>query len=70
MHFTNIIQWGYGEGNGNPLPGEVHGQRSLAGCSPRGHKESDTSERLSFTHNALIMDFRISDLSLILVSTT
>ena len=26
------------------LPGEVHGQRSLAGCSPWGHKESDTTE--------------------------
>ena len=24
------------------VPGESHGQRSLAGCSPRGHKESDT----------------------------
>ena len=23
------------------LPGEFHGQRSLAGYSPRGHKESD-----------------------------
>ena len=23
------------------LPGESHGQRSLVGCSPRGHKESD-----------------------------
>ena len=23
------------------LPGESHGQRSLAGCSPRGHRESD-----------------------------
>ena len=29
------------------LPGESHGQRSLAGCSPRGRKESDTTERLS-----------------------
>ena len=28
------------------LPGEAHGQRSLAGCSPRGHRESDTTERL------------------------
>ena len=28
------------------LPGESHGQRSLAGYSPRGHKESDTTERL------------------------
>ena len=29
------------------LPGESQGQRSLAGCSPWGHKESDTTERLS-----------------------
>ena len=26
------------------LPGEFHGQRSLAGCSPWGHKESDMTE--------------------------
>jgi len=26
------------------LPGESHGQRSLAGCSPWCHKESDTTE--------------------------
>ena len=32
-----------GEGNGNPffLPGEFHGQWSLAGYSPWGRKESD-----------------------------
>ena len=30
------------------LPGESHGQRSLAGYSPRGRKESDTTERLNF----------------------
>ena len=29
------------------LPGESHGQRSLAGYSPWGHKESDTTERLT-----------------------
>ena len=29
------------------LPGESHGWRSLAGYSPRGHKESDTMERRS-----------------------
>ena len=29
------------------LPGEPHGQRSLAGYSPWGQKESDTTERLS-----------------------
>ena len=37
-----------GEGNGNPLlPGELCGQRSLAGYSPWGCKESDTTERLT-----------------------
>ena len=30
------------------LPGESHGQRSLVGCGPRGHRESDMTERLSF----------------------
>ena len=29
------------------LPGESHGQRSLAGYSPWGHKETDTTEQLS-----------------------
>ena len=29
------------------LPGESHGQRSLAGYRPWGHKESDTTEQLS-----------------------
>ena len=44
------LGWGDspGEGNGLPtpvfLPGEFHGQRSLGGYSPRGHKESDTTE--------------------------
>ena len=37
-----------GERNGNPLPiflpGEFQGQRSLAGYSPWGHKESDTTD--------------------------
>ena len=30
------------------LPGESHGRRSLVGCSPWGHKESDMTERLHF----------------------
>ena len=30
------------------LPGESHGQRSLAGYSPWGRKESDPTERLHF----------------------
>ena len=29
------------------LPGESHGQRSLVGYSPGGHKEADMTERLS-----------------------
>ena len=32
------------------FPGESHGQRSLVGYSPWGHKESDTTERLTHTH--------------------
>ena len=47
-----------GEGNGNPLqyswPGKFHGQRSLVGYSPWGHKESDMTERLHFTSMALL----------------
>ena len=42
-----------GEGNGNSLqctcPGEFHGQRSLMGYSPWGHKESDVTERITLT---------------------
>ena len=30
------------------LPGKPHGQRSLVGYSPRGHEESDMTERLPF----------------------
>ena len=30
------------------LSGESYGQRSLEGCSPWGHEESDTIERLHF----------------------
>ena len=30
------------------LPGKYHGRRSLEGCSPWGHWESDTTERLRF----------------------
>ena len=32
------------------LPGEFHGQRSLAGYSSWGLKESDTTKRLTYTH--------------------
>ena len=29
------------------LAWEIHGQRSLVGYSPQGHKESDTTEQLT-----------------------
>ena len=32
------------------LPENPHGQKSLAGCSPQDHKESDTTEQLSTPH--------------------
>ena len=32
------------------LPGKFHGQRSLAGYSPRGRKELFTTEQLSTDH--------------------
>ena len=36
------------------LPGESHGRRSLVGYSPRGRKESDTTEQLHFTSLTLL----------------
>ena len=32
------------------LPGESHGQKSLVGYSPWGHKESDMTEQLTHTY--------------------
>ena len=45
------------------LPGEFHGQRSLAGYNPWGHKESDTTERLSVRSISIwpsLLTFRLS----------
>ena len=43
-----------GEGNGNPLQysclEKSHGQRSLVGYSPRGHKESEKTKQLTRTY--------------------
>ena len=36
------------------FPGEFHGQRSLPGSNPWGHKESDTTEQL--THNTHVLE--------------
>ena len=43
------------------LPGVSHGQRSLAGCSLWGHKESDTTEGLTLTnlHKLRASDYKI-----------
>ena len=38
------------------LPGESHGQRSLAGCSPWGHKESGTTEGVNTWSLACVWD--------------
>ena len=35
------------------VPGESHGQRSLAGYSPQGRKESDTVEGTSHAHTCI-----------------
>ena len=37
------------------LPGESHGQRSQVGYSPRGCKESDTTERLTHIHRDSVL---------------
>ena len=48
-----------GEGNGNLLQyfslENPHGQKSLAGYSPWGHKESDTTERPSTAQHTHII---------------
>ena len=38
------------------LPGKSHGRRNLVGYSPRGHKESDTTERLHFHFSPSLKD--------------
>ena len=43
------------------LPGESHGQRSLAGYSLWGHEELDTTERLSTAQKEMIMNEDLSD---------
>jgi len=46
-----------GEGHDNPLQysfmESAHGQRSLAGYSPWGHKEMDMTDQLSTQHSTI-----------------
>ena len=44
------------------LPGEFHGQRSLAGYSPRGHKGSDMTEWLNMNTHCILEGNWASDL--------
>ena len=46
------------------LPGESHGQRSLVGYSPWGHKESDMTEQLAHTQQMFLYPLVIKDESL------
>ena len=62
--FLSISLFSSREGNGNPLQptpvslrGKSHGQRSLVGCSPWGHKESGRTEWLTLTHIVFLAYF-------------
>ena len=56
-----------GEGNGNPLqyscPESPHGQRSLAGYSPWGHKDSDITKHSIAQHFLSCQNIGINGLS-------
>ena len=52
------------------LPGESHGWRSLVGYSPWVHKELDTTERLQFLLNGLVVFPTFFNLSLTLAITS
>ena len=57
------------EGQGNPLQYSClenpYGLRSLAGCSPWGHKESDTTEGLSTAqHGSRVKNPRLDSVDL------
>ena len=53
-----------GVGNSNPHPvllfGKFHGQRSLVGYSPRGHKESDKTKRECMPQNMMLAKYNMS----------
>ena len=55
--------------HGNPLKYSLenpHGQRSLAGYSPWGHKESDTTEQLSTAQHMILLPFSFFQLIFLL----
>ena len=48
--WTFCLEGIYGQWHPTPvlLPGKSHGRRGLVGCSPWGHEQLDTTERLPF----------------------
>ena len=48
------------------LPAKSHGRRSLVGCSPRGHWESDTTERLHFHFSLSALEKEMATRSIVL----
>ena len=48
MEIVNILQRRQWHPTPVLLPGKSRGRRSLVGCSPWGHQELDTTERLQF----------------------
>ena len=42
------------------LPGKYHGQRSLVGYNPWGHKESDTTEQLHSCLHATLLHIKLN----------
>ena len=49
------------------LPGEFHGQRSLAGCCPWGHKEQNMTLRLNNTNMSLMIKITLRFLVLSMI---
>ena len=49
------------------LPGECHGQRSLAGYCPWGHKESDMTEQLTFSFLSKAVFYEMKSINYIII---
>ena len=56
MAEDEMVKWSHGlDGHEfEPIPRDREGQRSLMCCSSRGHKESDTTERLNNDRGPLV----------------
>ena len=54
LRWEDPLEGRHGKGFQYPFLENPHGQRSLGGCSPWGHKDSDMTERLNtHTHNLI-----------------